>query len=119
MYGKNPDFSTSLNSLRYNIYCKKGEKASFELLPPCQNTFIQHCKRAAYQTNIWRQCFNSLIYADDPDRYGWCMNEETSDIQWMTCSSAPEEVYHFSRPFVGETNSLKLYLLILYFNVNA
>ena len=81
MYGKKPTFSISINDLRYNIYYQKGGKASFDLLPPCHNVLTQHSMRASYQTYIWRQCFNPMIDADKPVNYGWCMNDDTLDVQ--------------------------------------
>ena len=87
MYGKKPTFSISINDLRY---CQKGGKASFDLLPPCHNVLIQHSMRASYQLYIW--CFNPMIDADVPVNYGWCMNDDTLDVQWMTCNPAPDGV---------------------------
>ena len=92
MYGKKPTFSISINDLRYSIYCQKGGKTSFDLLPPCHNVFTQHSMRASYQTYIWRQCFNPMIDADQAGNYGWCMNDDTLDVQWMICNPAPDEV---------------------------
>ena len=92
MYGKKPTFSISINDLRYSIYCQKGGKASFDLLPPCHNVLTQRSMRASYQTYIWRQCFNPMIDVDEPVNYGWCMNDDTLDVQWMTCNPTPDEV---------------------------
>ena len=90
MYGKKPTFSISINDLRYSIYCQKGGKASFDL-QPCHNVLTQHSMRPSYQTYIWRQCFNAMIDAHEPVNYGWCMNDDTLDVQWMTYNPAPDE----------------------------
>jgi len=93
MYGKQPTPDVSLNDLRYILYCQKSGKSSLELLPPCFNVFQQHCKRANYQTYIWRQCFTQMMEIEEPtDDHGWCMDDDKLDIQWMTCSPAPDEV---------------------------
>ena len=42
VYGKKPTLSISINDLRYSIYCQKGGKAYFNLLPPCHNVLTQH-----------------------------------------------------------------------------
>ena len=52
MYRKKPMFSISINDLRYSIYCQKGGKASFDLLPPSHNVLTQHSMRASYQLYI-------------------------------------------------------------------
>ena len=92
MYGKKPMFSISIKDLRYSIYCQKGGKASFDLLPPCHNVLTQHSIRPGYQKYIWRQCFNPMIDADEPVNYEWCMNDDTLDVQWMACNPATDEV---------------------------
>ena len=47
---------------------------------------------ASYQTYIWQQGFNPMIDVDEPVNYGWYMNNDTLDVQWMTCSPASDEV---------------------------
>ena len=51
MYGSS--LTTSVNELRYKIYCTKKGKVACEDLPPCHSTFVQHCNRANYQSHIW------------------------------------------------------------------
>ena len=93
MYGKQPTPDTSLNDLRYMLYCHKSGKFSLELLPPCLNVFQQHCKRANYQTYIWWQRFNPMMEIDELTDHGWCMDNGQLDIQLITCNPAPDEVH--------------------------
>ena len=92
MHRKQPTPDISLNDLRYMLYCQKSGSSSLELLPPCF-VFQQHCKRANYQTYIWRQCFNTMMETDEPTDCGWCMDDGKLDIQWITCNPAPDEVH--------------------------
>ena len=92
MYGKKPTFSISINDLQYSIYCQKGGKESFDLLPPRHNLLTQDSMRASYQTYIWQQCFNPMTDVDEPLNYGWYMNDDTLHVQWMACNPAPDEV---------------------------
>ena len=47
---------SSLNELRYKLYCSKNGKIESEMLPPSENALKQHLLvRANYQVVIWRR----------------------------------------------------------------
>ena len=50
---------SSVNELRYKLYCSKNWKIKSEVLPPCENPLKQHLLRANYQTAIWRRTLES------------------------------------------------------------
>ena len=70
MYG---DQLKNNNDLRYKIYCSKGGKISCEDLPPCISALIEHCKRAKYQSKIWRLALEQVPEVPSPVGYGWEM----------------------------------------------
>ena len=59
MYGSY--LTTSVNELRYKIYCTKKGKVTCEDLPPCHSTFLQHCNRANYQSHVWRSALEGWV----------------------------------------------------------
>ena len=82
----------NVNDLHYKIYCSKRGKISCDDLPPCNSALIEHCKRANYQSKIWR-----LALEQSPVGYGWEiipdeLNGDSLDIKWLSCKSAPDEV---------------------------
>ena len=84
-----------MNDLRYNMYCQKAGKILCDNLPPCWNALKQHIKRVNYQTRIWRKCLQAMSEDESPAGNGWCMKSGKLDIDWMTCTPAPEEVCIF------------------------
>ena len=87
---------SDLNELRYKIYCSKRGKLTCDDLPPCNSAFVQHCKRANYQSCIWRHALQPTPDIPSPDGYGWnygdVEEEQNLKITWMTCRPAPDEV---------------------------
>jgi len=83
-----------VNELRYDIFrCHRGEIDSAQL-PPCENTLLQHTRRANYQAAIWRRSLdNSPAIPDPTEGHGWAKCQDGSlMINWMTTSPAPEMV---------------------------
>ena len=87
---------SDLNELRYKIYCSKRGKLTCDDLPPCNSAFVQHCKRANYQSCIWRRALQPTADIPSPDGYGWnygdVEEEQNLKITWMTCRPALDEV---------------------------
>ena len=50
MYARSSDF-LDINAARMDMLLK--EKKNLENVPPSKNAFLQHTKRAIYQTGIW------------------------------------------------------------------
>ena len=92
MYSKSG--GSHLNELRYKIYCSKRGKITCDDLPPCNFAFVQHCKRANYQSCIWRLALQGTPNVPSPVDYGWHHDdvEDNLNITWMTCRPAPDEV---------------------------
>jgi len=36
-----------------------------------------------------------MIDVSEPTNHGWCMKDDTLDIQWMICNPAPDEVISY------------------------
>ena len=55
MYGEKATINQrrTIDDLRYSIYCQKGGKVSYDVLPPCRNVLQQHIRRSNYQAYIW------------------------------------------------------------------
>ena len=52
-------------------------------LPPNKESLVLHCKRANYQTALWRQSLMPMITAPLPNTFGWICNADASlTIQW-------------------------------------
>ena len=83
----------NLNELMYNIYCSKRGRITCDDLPPCFSSFLQHCKRANYQSCVWRLGFEINPDVPLPEDYGWHLDDLSKlEITWMTCKPAPDEV---------------------------
>lgn len=93
MYARNAK-STTVNALRYEMFCSKNGDVSSGQLPPCKDALKQHAKRANYQVAIWRRSLqNSPEVPKATDGHGWIMGEDGQiEIEWITGKPAPEIV---------------------------
>ena len=92
---------SSINQLRYQLYCQGGGKMPCELLPPCDNVLQLHVERANYQARIWKNSLHPMFNVLDPVGHGWCLDDEGKiDINWMDCKPAPEEVKLYNFQFL-------------------
>ena len=83
MYGSS--LTTSVNELRYKIYCTKKGKITCEDLPPCHSRFLQHCNRANYQSYIWHSALEGWVVNQSPVGHGWKLDDDgLLEIEWMT-----------------------------------
>ena len=116
MYGKKNLHSQDIpiNHLRYNIYFQNAGKVSGDALPPCWNTLKQYIKRVNYQTKILRECLQVWVEQDSPLCHRWCMKGEKLDVEWMTCSPAPEEA-PFTIFFIFELFLIHLTVTVKFF----
>ena len=85
-----------LNELRYVMFCAKTGASATDSghLPPCQDCFQQHVKRANYQAAIWKRSLENFPEIPRPyEDHGWILGEDSNlEISWMTGSPAPETV---------------------------
>lgn len=56
MYGTD---STLVNEARYNLFCSTAPVE--RSLPPTQDALLQHMRRCAYQTKIWRSALDPMM----------------------------------------------------------
>ncbi|KAG1692301.1 Transmembrane protein 164 [Nymphon striatum] len=95
LYGQK---QSTVNELRYKMYCSKNGKVKSEQLPPCHNALKQHILRCNYQARIWRLAFeNNPVYPEIHD-HGWYLENQAIKIRWMTCQPAPNEIYLLAAP---------------------
>ena len=96
LYSSNPG-TKDVNALRYRLFCaRKGELESHQL-PPCQDTLRKHCKRANYQSAIWRRSLQSSPQIPLPIGSGWCLKDGKLTIDWMSEEPAPKAVLELLR----------------------
>ena len=91
IYGGDGD---DANELRYR---SKQGKISCKDLPPCWYAVIEHCRRANYQSRVWRLALEAIPEEYSPIGHGWeySLKEDgrrNLEIKWMSCKSAPDEV---------------------------
>ena len=72
--------SKSLNEAKYAIFCSPS-KVSESSLPPTQDEFFLHAKRAWYQTAIWKSCLCGVQNAPKPTAYGWIEKDGALEVQ--------------------------------------
>ncbi|KAG1650788.1 hypothetical protein GQR58_027743 [Nymphon striatum] len=83
---------STVNELRYKMYCSKNGKVKSEQLPPCHNALKQHILRCNYQARIWRLAFENNPVYPEIHEHGWYLENQAIKIRWMTCQPAPNEV---------------------------
>ena len=94
MYGMKKGYQ-DVNQCRYAVFCSKKGEAESHQLPPCRDCLHHHCKRANYQTAVWKNALTSN-QAPGLAGYEWALERDESgqrlDIVWMSGSPAPEAV---------------------------
>ena len=92
MYGMKKG-NQDVNHCRYTVFCSKKGKAESHQLPPCRDCLHHHCKRANYQTAVWKNALTNN-QVPGPAGYGWALESGESgqrlDIVWMSGSPAPK-----------------------------
>ena len=88
LYGQK---KTSINDVRYNLYCNKDGNIGSEQLSPCANSLCYHVKRSCYQAKIWRSSFIGNYSAPPLNDYGWQLNDGVLSVVWFSCKPAPEQ----------------------------
>ena len=90
LYGK---MCQSVDVLRYEIHCARGEKVEPESLPPCKSSLRLHVTRANYQAAIWRRVINPFLVTPSPPGHGWEVDNASNVVKfaWLGTKPAPEE----------------------------
>ena len=60
----------NVNQCRYAVFCSKKGEAESHQLPPCRDCLHYHCKRANYQTAVWKNALTNN-QVPGPARSGW------------------------------------------------
>ena len=83
-----------VNQCRYAVFCTKKGEAELHQLPPCRDCLHHQCKRANYQTAVWKNALSNN-QVPGPAGNGWALESDESgqwlDIVWMSGSPAPRE----------------------------
>ena len=79
LYGSGAD---TLNGLRNEIFCHRNQNP--EMLPPTQDAFVQHFRRAVYQAGIWACANIAEINPPDPCDYGWKNHNNRLQPLWIS-----------------------------------
>jgi len=97
MYDRTSDCS-DLNSARKQLFTKKSK--TLESLPPTSNAFLQHIRRAVYQSaHAWEMCLNKQPILPDPALWGWTKDGTRWVPLWMTIPEVSQicsEIIHCS-----------------------
>ena len=65
---------SSVNELRYKLYCSRAGKVDSESLTPCQNSLSLHIDRANYQVSVGRSALTVIIEYPDIQNNGWLVD---------------------------------------------
>ena len=65
---------TSLNRLRVRLAATRSMPIA--KLPPCEDSFLQHVKRASWQTNIWTLAHQAKPDVPSPVGHGWKLQDD-------------------------------------------
>lgn len=63
--------TTSVNILRYQLFCARRGEVESSNLPPCEDCLYMHSLRANYQAAIWRRCLEPQPSVPHPNDCGW------------------------------------------------
>ena len=84
--------TTTVNDLRYQLFCAKRGQIESNLLPPCRDCLFMHLLRANYQAVIWKCCLYARPIVPDPTKCGCIDDDATLAIHWMRSPPAPDAV---------------------------
>ena len=86
---------SSVNDLRYEQFrLKKGEVHSAQL-PPCEDSLMEHTKRANYQAAVWKHCIVQNPSIPKPEGHGWQFNKGLMTPKWISGAPAPNSILDF------------------------
>ena len=90
--GKISHSVSTVNELRYQLFCAKRGEAESSQLPPCRDCLLLHAQRANYQATIWKRCLDAKPTIPNPTEHGWTEEDNNLNILWMRSAPAPEVV---------------------------
>ncbi|KAK3751112.1 hypothetical protein QZH41_016239, partial [Actinostola sp. cb2023] len=84
--------TTSVNELRYRLFCARKGNLESSQLPPCEDTLRKHCDRSNHQAAIWRRSLQGCPHIPSPVGSGWILEDGKLAIDWMSGEPAPKAV---------------------------
>eukprot|EP00794_Sanderia_malayensis_P021369 gene21369-23451_t len=84
---------SDVNEERYKKFCSSKRKIPEpQQLPPTSDELLQHCKRVSYVAGIVKRVFEPNPEVPSPHGFGWKINSDALEIEWMTKSPAPDSI---------------------------
>lgn len=88
--------TTTVNELRYQLFCAKRGEIESHQLPPCRDCLAKHSQRANYQAATWKRCLLQNPQVPSPVGRGWKIEREEGVeqlvVDWMAGKPAPEAI---------------------------
>jgi hypothetical protein len=80
---------SDVNSIRCQLF--KSGKYNEELLPPNEDSLLQHIRRANYQCYIWRNAAQPMLDLPSFFDHGWMLDDKGEvEINWMSIPAAAD-----------------------------
>eukprot|EP00794_Sanderia_malayensis_P014792 gene14792-16327_t len=84
---------SDVNEARYKKFCSSKRKIPEpQQLPPTSDELLQHCKRVLYVAGIVKRAFEPNPEVPSLHGFGWKINSDALEIEWMTKSPAPDSI---------------------------
>eukprot|EP00794_Sanderia_malayensis_P002342 gene2342-2695_t len=84
---------SDVNEARYKKFCSSKRKIPEpQQLPPTSDELLQHCKRVSYVAGIVKRAFEPNPEVPSLHGFGWKINSDALEIEWMTKSPAPDSI---------------------------
>lgn len=82
---------SDVNLVRYLAF--KDGKYEEEMLPPNEDSLLQHIRRAVYQCYIWRNATQPILNLPNFTEHGWSIDDNGKVcVKWMNLPPAPDSI---------------------------
>jgi len=73
-----------VNTLCRELFLSKRGDVDSSMLPPCEDSLIQHTHRANYQAGVWRRALEPMPDVPPANGYGWVSTADGAlKIDWI------------------------------------
>ena len=83
--------NNNVDLVRMDSFCRRTKDV--ERISPTSDSLVLHLKRSVYQSSIWASAFLEIIPEEDPEQYGWQVEDGKLVPIWMTLPLA-KDVFH-------------------------
>ena len=83
--------NNNVDLVRMDSFCRRTKDV--ERIPPTSDSLMLHLKCSVYQSSIWASAFLEVIPEEDPEQYGWQVEDGKLVPIWMTLPLA-KDVFH-------------------------